>query len=91
MNQTNQTLRNKLEQIRKEQEFFREINLVEKPGSSGGSINLFNHELKINYDPEFSKQIIDADAKEYLACKNIPVEKALETLVCDLLHHEIGA
>ncbi len=90
MNQTNQTLRNKLEQIRKEQEFFREINLVEKPGSSGGSINLFNHELKINYDPEFSKQIIDADAKEYLACKNIPVEKALETLVCDLLHHEIG-
>lgn len=84
------SLKQKLDKIRKEQEFFREIKLSEQPGPSGGKINLINHELEINYGPEFELKVIDKDTKEYLKKKNIPKERALETLVCDLLHHEIA-
>ncbi|MBU0470860.1 MAG: hypothetical protein ABIA37_00135 [Candidatus Woesearchaeota archaeon] len=86
----NQRFQQALGKIREEQEFFREIRLSEQSGSSGGSIDLLNHELNINYDPEFVKKICDKDAEEFLKKKNIPKREVLETLVADLLHHEIG-
>src|SRR3989338_6289566 len=88
MNQ--EQLRKKLERIRQEQDFFKRIELLEQPGPAGGKINLADHELQLNYDPKFHEGIDDKHTKRYLEKKNIPPENSLETLVTDLLYHEIG-
>lgn len=83
-------LQRKLDKIRREQEFFKKINLVEQPGLSGGKISLEDQEITINYDPEFQERINDNGTRKYLNKKNIMTDKVLETLVTDLLYHEIG-
>ncbi len=82
-------LKEKLDKIKREQEYFRDykLNTAEE---THAQINILNHEIEINYNPDWTEQIFDKSTERYLEKKNIPKEKALETLLTDLFLHEIG-
>lgn len=83
-----QSLLRKLDKIRREQQFFRSIELSERDETEA-KIDLKDHRLTMTFDPEWLSKINDQQLRRYLQKKNIPEESALETLLRDLLHHEI--
>ncbi|RME54103.1 hypothetical protein D6777_04790 [Candidatus Woesearchaeota archaeon] len=78
-----------IERIRREQHFFKKIDLREGDISSG-QINLENHELILNYNPDWLKENSSPQLSSFLSKMNIDDEKILEVLVRDVFYHEIG-
>jgi hypothetical protein len=92
-------IRDSLESIRKGQEFFKEITLKESlPDRETGiketraGINLKEHDLIINYNPDFEGLILrgDRECGRYIQKKGIKKGELLKRELEDILRHEIG-
>ncbi|MFC1698254.1 hypothetical protein ACFL1H_08015 [Nanoarchaeota archaeon] len=77
----------KLDDLRRQQEFFKEIDLRENKRTHA-QIDLRNHDLQIKYVPDWEKQFRDKKLNQYLIKKG--VKDPLETIVTDMFYHEIG-
>ncbi|MFH0752631.1 MAG: hypothetical protein V1914_03480 [archaeon] len=85
-----ESIRKLLEKQRKKQCFFKSINLDDTAERTEASICLQTHELELRYPKDWMEKFSDKKLEEYLKKRNIPKNKALESILSDTLSHEIG-